>query len=139
MVKQVAAMIETGEGPGSGTDGEVYLGLGGREFACAIKGYDDFEEGDSATYVFGEEANVENPELNDPRHMRSVSMSDVQRFPVYLRFQPRSGRDNWHLSGITVKVYGTSGAVLEYSALPQGEYLWLGYRSGLYCHLKPTA
>ena len=51
--------IATGDRGGAGTDGSVYLGIGGREFHCDTSA-NDFERGSSRTYTFGEESNVRN-------------------------------------------------------------------------------
>ncbi len=49
----------------AGTDLEVYVGVGGREFYIeSQREFDDFERGDDRTYIIGNEASVlpKNPE-----------------------------------------------------------------------------
>lgn len=119
---------------GAGTDGDVYLGVCGREFYVDTES-DDFECGSARDYVFGDGANVINKPDNDPRGQLLLT-ENVERFPVYLRFQPRSRSDNWNLQRAVV--------TFNENLLPQWDTasfvrpdagIWLGIRSGLYVHL----
>jgi hypothetical protein len=66
---QIEVDIATGDLEGAGTDGEVYLGICGREFHCD-SGADDFERNTGGNYSFGSGGNVLNPDRNDPRRRR---------------------------------------------------------------------
>jgi hypothetical protein len=94
-ISKIALTINTGDVQGAGTDGDVYLGVCGREFRVDT-GSEDFQRGSSKEYIFGDDANVLRPELNDPRdHLLFVE--NLARFPIYLRFQPTNRADHWFM------------------------------------------
>ena len=93
--------IETGILSGAGTDGDVYLGVCVREFSIDSK-EDDFERGAGRSYVLGDGADVRNADVNDPRK-QLLFTENVDQFPVYIRFQPRSRSDNWQLQRADVR------------------------------------
>ena len=97
--------LSTGSLSGAGTDGDVYLGLCGREFSIDSTS-DDFEGGSGRTYVLGEGANIRNAGLNDPR-TQQLFTENVSNFPVYIRFQPRSRNDHWQLQRADVRFNGS--------------------------------
>lgn len=131
-IQRIQLLIQTGTESGAGTDGDIYLGICGREFHADTTA-DDFENGSSRTYVFGDGANVLNASTNDPREQR-LPVARVDALPVYIRFQPRSSGDNWRLRLATVTLNGLSFPLWETaSVLIDG--IWLGQRSGLYLHL----
>jgi hypothetical protein len=67
-ITRMDVRLVTGNRPGAGTDGNVFVAVCGREFSVDSAGdFDDFERGDDRTYVFGAGANVANPERNDPQ------------------------------------------------------------------------
>lgn len=72
--------IETGNLSGAGTDGDVYLGLGGREFSIDTT-RDDFERGAGREYILGDGANINNAAVNDPRKQQMFT-ENVANFPV---------------------------------------------------------
>ncbi|MFJ3583116.1 hypothetical protein ACIPPS_12925 [Streptomyces sp. NPDC090127] len=82
--------------PASGT---VYLGIAGREFAMETDG-SDFDRDTFQEFVFGEDANVSNPEYNDPR-MPQLTTADLDRYPAYIRLD---GSDGWCLERATVTI-----------------------------------
>lgn len=135
-INSIHLHLETGNLSGAGTDGDVYLGVCGREFNLDTTS-DDRERGSSRTYVFGEGSNVNNPSVNDPRK-QELFTENVEQFPVYVRFQPQSRGDNWQLQRADVRFndglipeWDTVGFVLNDPA----EGIWLGVRSGLFVHL----
>lgn len=119
-----------------GTDGNVYLGIAGREFNCDSSA-NDFESGNDTHYIFGANANVANPTLNDPRNP-ALNVSDLDRTPVYIRFAPPTSdlTDHWLLERADVTVTGSNGSKVQYSILAGGNRLWLSADSGLTVHLK---
>ncbi len=69
-ITRIAANIKTGDRDFAGTDGEVYLGIGGREFHLDSAA-NDFEQKSARTYMLGEslpsDTTVNNAAHNDPR------------------------------------------------------------------------
>ena len=133
-ITKIELHLETGDLSGAGTDGDVYLGICGREFSIDSE-KDDFERNSGRTYVLGDEADVRNSEFNDPRKQRLFT-ENVPNFPVYVRFQPRTRGDNWHLVRADVRFNGALH--IDWDTLPfvvRDEGIWLGVRSGLFVHL----
>jgi hypothetical protein len=92
-IHTIRVVIETADVDGAGTDDDVWLGIGGREFKCSISSINNFERGMSTAYIFGEGSNVRRKDINDPRKP-SLTEADVQAFPVYIRGAP-SGPDEF--------------------------------------------
>ena len=133
-ITKIEFHLETGDLSGAGTDGDVYLGLCGREFSIDSS-RDDFERGSGRTYVLGEEADIRNAEFNDPRK-QNLFTENVPNFPVYVRFQPQTRGDNWHVVRADVRFNGALH--IDWDTLPsvrRTEGIWLGVRSGLVVHL----
>jgi hypothetical protein len=101
-ISSIQFVLQTANANGAGTDGDIYLGFCGREFYVDSTA-DDFERGSSRTYTFGADANVLFAGDNDPRRPQLRS-ENANRFPVYVRFQPRSRTDNWKLLRAEVSV-----------------------------------
>ena len=99
-IETIALNLQTGDISGAGTDGDVYLGVCGREFSIDTT-RDDFERGSSREYVLGDSSNVNNAAVNDPRKQR-LFVENVDNFPVYVRFQPQTRSDNWQLQRATL-------------------------------------
>jgi hypothetical protein len=139
VIHKITVDVVTGGDDDAGTDGDVYLGMAGREFWMNVENQDDFEAGDHACYIFGEDSNVAHADRNDPRKDRPVHDADVDRFPVYVRMVPHGRHDDWELAEVRVSVYSEAG-VRHYGALLEpGQKLWLGRTSGLYCYLDRLA
>ena len=96
-VDTIRINIQTGNLSGAGTDGDVYVGVCGREFSLDTT-RDDFERGSSREYVLGAGANVNNAPVNDPRK-QILLVENVDSAPVFIRFQPRNRSDNWAAAG----------------------------------------
>jgi hypothetical protein len=99
-IESIQANIETLDIDGASTDGDVYLGVAGREFHLDTK-ENDFQAGSSRKYVLGDGGNVLNAATNDPRKQFLLT-ENVDSFPVYLRFNPESRSDNWNLERAVV-------------------------------------
>jgi hypothetical protein len=119
-----------------GTDGDVFLGIAGREFSVD-EDLDDFERGDDHTYIFGEGASVLEPEFNDPR-IPQLDTLNVYKFPTYIRFEPRSRHDNWLLSLVEVAVRSPEADEIctEIGPVGSGPF-WLGQTRGKIVYLRP--
>ena len=126
---QIVLHTQTGDLEDAGTDDDVYLGVCGREFHCDSAS-DDFERGSAATYVFGENANVSNPDLNDPRDHLLLT-ENVESLPTYLRFQ---GDDHWFLDRAGFYFNGEVFPQWDTASYLRGG-IWLGPRAGMYVHI----
>ena len=137
-ITRIDAQFKTGNRSGAGTDGDIFIGIGGREFV-ADSAVDDFERGSDRIYVFGagsgSGSTVNNPAFNNPSTPFQLDTSNLDRFPVYVRFEPTGRDDNWNLESVTVTVNPGPGQV-QYQALGGSNNLWLGQHAGKVCHLQ---
>lgn len=134
-IESIHLHIETGTLSGAGTDGDVYLGLCGREFAIDSS-REDFERDSARTYTLGDGADINNAAFNDPRK-HNLFTENVLNFPVYIRFEPRSRTDNWHVERAGVRFNGSIHIDWDtLNLIPAAEGIWLGVRSGLVVHLE---
>ena len=142
-ISGILCQIITGNVAAAGTDGRVYVGIGGREFRLDSSA-DDFEQRSLREYVLGTMPNgrevsppqvlVRNAERNDPRQGLPLDSDNLASSPVYLRFEPQGAGDDWDLAFAAVLVYG-AGYLTAYT-LPTGfHHLWLGHASGKTVHL----
>jgi hypothetical protein len=121
--------IEDGE-----TNGNVYAGIGGREFYIdSSEDYNDFERGDKRTYILGEMPNSVpsnsthniRPEYCDPRKPYLLKTENLGKFPVYIRFDEiKVGQDYWALEYAEINVNPNTDNI-TYNALAGNDYLWL--------------
>lgn len=136
-INSISLHLETGTLSGSGTDGDIYLGVCGREFSIDSTS-DDFESGDGRSYVFGEGATVRHADVNDPRKQLLLT-ENVPNFPVYIRFQPRGRNDHWQLQRADVRFNDSlhiDWDTINFVFNDPKEGIWLGVRSGLFVHLE---
>ncbi len=117
--------IQTGTDSGADTDGDVYVGLGGREFYLDTSA-DDFERGSSRTYILGDGSNIKEAALNDPRKPQLFD-ENLDLFPVYIRFDGRSRSDNWRLKGAGIII--NDGTFPRYQLPPAFSGVWMGTRA----------
>lgn len=137
-ITQLTARVVTGNRPGAGTDGTIYLGICGREFHLD-SAVDDFETGSDRTYIMGvgagEGSTINHVNQNDPRSPQ-LDTQDLNHFPVYIRIEPQNdGGSNWNLELVIVTVNPGPGQVV-FTALGGGRHLWMGTHFGKVCHLK---
>jgi len=129
--------IQTAGASDASTDGDVYLGIAGREF-FVDSSIDDFQQGDGRTYVFGSSANVLNAADNDPRRPQ-LQVEDIDRHPVYLRFVPTGSTDKWKLQRADVSINGRILPIYDTASFipnsPSGG-IYLARRAGLTLHLR---
>jgi hypothetical protein len=129
----------TGRMSGAGTDGSIFLGHCGREFRLDSTA-DDYERGSWREYILGAgplepslpppQIRVRNPDLNDPRSQNfPLDSANLDRSPVYIRFEPESSSDNWNVRAAAVLVY-TGNFLKGYTPPPTFDNLWLGQSMG---------
>jgi hypothetical protein len=133
-ITSIQFQLNTADQSGAGTDGDVYLGVCGREFYVDTTA-DDFERGSSRLYVFGAGGNTINPGDNDPGD-HNLQLETVNNFPVYIRFQPRSRTDNWIVQRAQVSFndnffprWDTASIILQRVGIV------MGIRSTLFLHI----
>jgi hypothetical protein len=77
-ITRIQLRLVTGNRADAGTDGDVFLGICGREFNVDSRGdVNDFERNSDRTYIFGEGANVLRPEENDPRSPWQLDLANI--------------------------------------------------------------
>jgi hypothetical protein len=143
-VTGILCQVITGNVSGAGTDGSVYLGLGGREFRMDST-KDDFERGSWREYIMGAaphepnlpppQIRVNNPDKNDPRQGFPLDSANLTRTPVYIRFEPENSDDNWNLKFAAALVYGEGTFFVAYLVPQVFDNLWLGTGSGKVVYL----
>jgi hypothetical protein len=136
----ILCQMITGHVEDAGTDGDIYLGLGGREFHLDSTA-DDFERSSYREYIMGAppippsttpppRVQVLNQDKNDPRKGYPLDTNNLSRTPVYIRFEPQpSAPDHWNLNFAAVLVYDTK-FVIGYTPPPFFDNLWFGHQSG---------
>jgi len=140
----ILCQVITGNVSGAGTDGSVYLGLGGREFRMDST-KDDFERGSWREYIMGAgplepnlpppQIRVNNPDKNDPREGFPLDTANLTRAPVYIRFEPENSDDNWNLKFAAALVYAEGKFFAGYLVPLVFDNLWLGTGSGKVVYL----
>ncbi len=109
----------------AGTDGNVFLGIGGREFRLVIDAKKDFQSGSTNTFVLGEGTNIgTDPRGNDPRSPYKLVTETLSKYPIYIRFEPTRQDDRWEIDEINVTVNPGSEKIV-FSALGGGSYIFL--------------
>jgi hypothetical protein len=147
LVSGILCQILTSDIEDAGSDGTVYLGLGGREFHLDSED-DDFERGSAGEYFIGklpipgpnkfpiQQRQVLDGAKNDPRNGFPFHTDDLAITPVYIRFEPENFRtdDHWNLQFAAVFVYDTKFSV-GYVTSRKFDYLWLGHKTGKILYL----
>jgi hypothetical protein len=142
-VTGILCQVLTGNVDGAGTDGNVYLGVGAREF-CLDSTADDFERHSWHEYIMGlgpVEPNLPSPQIrvrnghrNDPRVGFPIDSVNLSKSPVYIRFEPAGASPDWNLHWVTVLVYAPN-FVVAYQPPDNFDSLWLGDRYGKVLYL----
>jgi hypothetical protein len=141
-VTGILCQVITGNVSGAGTDGRVYLGLGGREFRMDTNA-DDYERGSWREYIMGEpnipqpHTHVLNGPRNDPRDMGfPIDRANLSKTPVYIRFEPSGSSPDWNLAFVAALVYAPQFAVAYAPPDPNNFHsLWLGDSYGKVLYL----
>jgi hypothetical protein len=143
-VKTIFVRFKTRDEKYAGTDGNVYVGIGGREFRIDSD-RDDFERGDDRTYILGEDPITlpENPEnisgfATDPESPYILKTENLILFPVYVRLESaETWQSAWHLDYVEIRVNPDTDNI-TYSALDaDNEWLFLGGGFGRTLYLIP--
>ena len=96
-ISQIRGFIHTAEDDGSGTDSDVYLGIGGREFYLNTSS-DDFETFQRDHFLLnGQQGSAPLLSLgfaNDPKRP-PLHTDFLDKFPVYIRMEPSGDRPSW--------------------------------------------
>jgi hypothetical protein len=142
----ILCQVITGNVDGAGTDGSVFLGIGGREFRLDSTA-DDYERKSWREYIMGRgpvepnlpppQIRVRNADKNDPRVGFPLDTINLPpRAPVYLRFEPVNGDDNWNLSFAAALVYQGEGQFVA-AFMPPVDFdnLWMGQGMGKVLYL----
>ena len=137
-VKQIRVEITTGEDRGAGTDGNIYLGICGREFRCDTTA-DDFEKGSTRTYIFGTLSttyptvfpNITSETYNHTSRPQLL-VDEADLFPAYIRLSQGSSR--WLLAG--VKVYIDDEVEPHFVDAMGNNPLWMGDDCGCIYYLR---
>lgn len=135
-IRQIRVEITTGRDKGAGTDGNVYLGICGREFRCDTSA-DDFEKGSTRTYIFGSMPgsfpNITQEQYNHPSRPPLLP-EEADTFPAYIRLSQGSSR--WLLAG--AKVYVDQDVEPRWVDAMGNNPLWMGDDCGCIYYLhKP--
>jgi hypothetical protein len=144
-VTGILCQVLTGNINNAGTDGRVYLGIGGREFRMDST-KDDYERGSLREYIMGQgpvqplpapQIQVNNPTENDPRVGLHLDTADFDDTPVYIRFEPEGDSPNWNLKFVAALVFIPQFAI---AFLPPEDFdnLWFGDPFGKILYLTRT-
>jgi hypothetical protein len=143
-VQSIIPAVWTSKDTDSGTDGAVFLGIGGREFRLDSK-YNTLNPGDAFAGTVGLDSQVKNPSLNDPRTPYVLRSQDLGYFPTYLRLE---GDDHWKIAFALVLVRsGPDAANLQFTNWFSSHVgsvnghggLWLGPRAGKCLFLRQSS
>lgn len=137
-VKHILVTLVTGNREGADTNGDVFLGLGGREFnlrRTADLG-PDRRRGATEEYSLGVGANIANTARNDPRTDLKLKADQLEGlFPVFIRFKGQTDTDTWNLEAATVEVTSDLGTQKWRRMAGTADNLWLGTQFGNVCYL----
>jgi hypothetical protein len=122
VVDTIQVTIATGN---PGTDGNVYLGCGGREFLLDTSA-NNFQARSQDHFVLGQQANVNNAAFNDPQASMPLVLEDLGAFPAWLRFD---GGGTWEAASVSVLAQAGVRAV-GFTALGEGRRITLGGATG---------
>jgi len=140
-ITKIELKLWTAQTPGASTDGRVYLGLAGREYAVKSSGSGhDFQPApEPHVFVFGQGANVALAEHNNPAAPWQTDFEDVALCPKFLRLAPKGDDDNWNLQRADLTVWyreslaaGAPTHTQNFSRLSNSPHLWLGVQRGLF-------
>jgi hypothetical protein len=129
-IDSIEVNVQTLDVDGAGTDGDLYVGICGREFHIDTKA-DDLERGSSRSYILGDNSNVNDPDINDPRKQRLFT-ENVDSLPVYLRFNGEDDDDLWGLERAVL--------ILNSQILPQWDTIsYISTTDGMFLGFKAGA
>ena len=138
LISRLSVRIVTADLHNAGTDGNVYLGICGREDSDE----DDFERGSDRTYAVTSfnpnpgETRIKKPADNNPLSPYQLNTDRLDKFPVYIRFDPKDGGDQWIVEDVIVTV-PSNGSTITYLGQPGN--LKLGTSCGKWMYLRKSA
>lgn len=140
-IKRIEVHIRMARVPGSRPDGDLYIGVGGREFGVALK-RDDLLPEEVLVYAFGENPSpLKNAEKNDPSGQR-LTTETLRDYPVYARYEPDGKKDNWCIEDLRIVVNGGGAderrfraAILGMAEGVEASQIWLGRGLGKMIYL----
>lgn len=145
IIHKIRVRIHTSDKEGAGTDGNVYLGIGGREFLIDSE-KDDFERGSDRTYSLSTypadsgDVVVKNRGDNNPLAPLQIHGNDLDKFPVYIRFDPKDSNDHWIVQFVRVFVLSEEPTITYGNLGPDNAshpmYLKLGTNCGKWLFLE---
>lgn len=134
-IRRIDLRLYTSKKSGAGTDGDVFLGIAGREFSIDSSS-NDFEQGKDRTYTLGVAPNILHASRNNPRSPQ-LKTEDLAEYPVYIRFEPKGSGPNWSLEWVSVTVNpGASEIKYQNPPLRGSPDIWLGQNYGKMVYLK---
>ncbi len=137
-ITRIDVRIQTGNRDNAGTDGSVFIAIAGREFKLD-SAVDDFEKGSDRIYILGtgggSGSTINNPKINDPASPFALDTADLEKFPMWIRFEPTGDSPAWNLEFVSATVNPGTQQV-QYQALAGTNNLWLEQNAGKYCFLK---
>jgi hypothetical protein len=147
-VTGILCQVITGNKDGAGTDGRVYLGLGGREFRMDSSA-DDYERRSWREYLIGDppvepdpnntpghQIRVQNGSRNDPRDVGfHIDSDNLSKSPVYIRFEPSGSSPDWNLSFVAAVIYAPPFWIGFLPPVGFTNSLWLGDNYGKVLYL----
>jgi murein tripeptide amidase MpaA len=148
-VDRIIVKIQTGNKSGAGTNGKVYLGIGGREFRLNKSG-NQFQKDKEDEFIIGVGSNILKPDQNGlplnssfANDSPEIPFNVVSIYPMYIRFEPSSSSDKWNVDRVYVNVKSTTDlppAGLDFHAdILNGlndDNIWLSEDSGLFIGLR---
>jgi hypothetical protein len=138
-INKIKVNVITSNIENAGTDGDIFFAIAGREFKLDSSA-NDFQQNSNRTYILGKKTAGENgtavlrPSENDPHTPFVLDTDDLDRFPVWIRFEPLNSSD-WNVDSVLATVNPGQNEV-RYHVLDGTGNLWLGQNSGKYCFLK---
>jgi len=137
VIQQIRVTVWTADADHADSRSRLYLGSAGREFALRID-ENDLARGARTTFVLGEQANVDDPDGNDPRTPPFAWRSGEH--PVYLRLETDGEEPAWLLEWARVEFDFDSGHTVAYeqpalSGVREDRRLWLDDTTGKIVYL----
>ncbi len=136
-ITRIDVRVQTGNREDAGTDGDVYLAIAGREFMLD-SAVDDFKKGSNRTYIIGDSGSgspINNPQLNNPAQPFALDTDDLEKFPIWIRFEPIGDSPAWNLEFVSATV-NPGPRQVQFQALAGSNNLWLQQNAGKFCFLK---
>lgn len=133
-ITKIEVTIWTAAGTNTGTNDNVFFGLGGREFRLKTEN-PNFAAGEKDVFILGNNHNVEKSDWNDPGKPQ-LTTNNLYNFPVYIR---KAGTlqgdddDAWKVERVDVDV---NDSAYSYKCLKGSEDIWLSNETGLILFLR---